>query len=129
MERSWRLRKGLEFDTAYEKGTVTNGPLLVVRALPNGVGHPRWGYAVGKRMAKSAVVRNRTRRRLREAAAAVGDVGGWDLVVTARARALDAGWAELSGAVRRQVRRATATKGNGGTDVPVRGHDGEEAGP
>lgn len=70
---------------------------------------------MGKRIAKSAVVRNRTRRRLREAAALVGDVGGWDLVVTARARALEAGWDELSGAVARQVRRATSEKGRGDT--------------
>ena len=129
MERSWRLRKGLEFDTAYAKGTVTNGPLLIVRALPNGVGHPRWGYAVGKRIAKSAVVRNRARRRLREAAAGVGDVGGWDFVVTARARALSADWDELSGAVRRQVRRATAAKVDGRPNAPASSRDDEEAGP
>ena len=84
---------------------------------------------MGKRIAKSAVVRNRARRRLREAAAAVGDVGGWDLVVTARARALSADWEELSGAVRRQVRRATAAKPNGGTTAPASTREDVEAGP
>ena len=110
MERAWRLRKGLEFDTTYAKGTVTSGPLFVVRALPNGLGHPRWGFAVGKRIAKSAVVRNHAKRRLREAADALGNVGGFDLVITARTRALDAHWPELSTSVARQVRRATAAK-------------------
>ena len=50
-----RLRKGREFDTAYSKGTVTNGPLFVVRVFPNGLGHNRWGFAVGKKLAPSAV--------------------------------------------------------------------------
>lgn len=108
MERAWRLRKGLEFDTTYAKGTVTSGPLFVVRALPNGLDHPRWGFAVGKRIAKSAVIRNHTKRRLREAADALGNVGGFDLVITARARALGARWPELSTSVARQVRRATS---------------------
>lgn len=110
MERAWRLRKGSEFDTAYAKGTVTSGPLLVVRVLANDVGHPRWGYAVGKRIAKSAVVRNHHRRRLREAATAAGNAGGWDIIVTARANALSAPYAEVAAALVRQLKRATKPK-------------------
>ena len=40
MERARRLRKGIEFDTVYQKGTVVSGPLLVVRHMANGEWQP-----------------------------------------------------------------------------------------
>jgi len=84
VKRAERLRKGREFDTAYSKGTVVSGPLLVVRVLPNDLEFTRWGFAVGKRLAKHATDRNRTRRRLREIARTLPVRPGYDVIVTAR---------------------------------------------
>lgn len=106
MTRLRTLRKGDEFDTAYREGTVVNGPFLVVRWRANGGDETRWGFAVGKRIAKSAVVRNRVRRRLKEAARSLAVRGGYDVVVTARARALDRPQVELREQLERQLRRA-----------------------
>ena len=106
MERSRRLRKGREFDTAYKEGAVVGGPLLVVRHLPNGLGHPRWGFAVGKRIARKAVDRNRTKRRLREVARATPLSAGADVIVTARVPALTASPRELRHAIERGLRKA-----------------------
>lgn len=106
LERAHRLRKGSEFDTVYRKGTVVGGPLLVIRHLPNELGHARWGFAVGKRLAKQAVVRNRVRRRLREAARALEGVGGADIVVTARPGALEASYTDLMRALAKALRKA-----------------------
>ncbi len=90
MKRAERLRKGREFDTAYSKGTVVSGPLLVVRVLPNGLELTRWGFAVGKRLAKRATDRNRLRRRLRELARTLPVRPGYDVIVTARNGSLEA---------------------------------------
>ena len=106
MERARRLRKGSEFDHVYAKGTVISGPLLVVRHLDNGGLPARWGFAVGKRIAKKAVVRNRVRRRLREGARTLCVADGADIVVTARAKALDAGYSDLRASLERQLGRA-----------------------
>lgn len=106
MTRLRTLRKGDEFDTAYREGTVVNGPFLVVRWRANGEADSRWGFAVGKRIAKSAVVRNRVRRRLKEAARSSSVRAGYDVVVTARTRALGAPQAELQEQLARQLRRA-----------------------
>jgi ribonuclease P protein component len=115
MERSRRLRKGAEFDGVYAKGTATSGPLVVLRVLANDEGVTRWGFAVGKRIAKKAVVRNRVRRRLREAAGAMSVCEGQDVVVTARAAAIGASFAELREALARGLRRAgVATDAAGG---------------
>lgn len=107
MDRSRRLRKGPEFDTAYQKGTAVRGPLLVVRVSPNGLGRDRWGFAVGRRLAPLAHDRNRVRRRLREAARQAGGEQGRDIIVVAREGALTAPVAELAAELRRLLRRAS----------------------
>lgn len=106
MERARRLRKGREFDELYEQGTVVGGPLLVLRYRKNEVGYTRWGFAVGRRIAKRAVERNRVRRRLREAARSLAVREGYDVVVTARARSVEASYWELKGALVALLRRA-----------------------
>ncbi len=109
MERALRLRKGEEFDRVYREGAVTTGPFFVFRALPNSLGHARWGFAVGKGLSKRAVVRNRVKRRLREAVRTTvhGRVGGYDIVVTARGRSVEASFSMLVGAFGQQVGRAS----------------------
>jgi ribonuclease P protein component len=106
VERARRLRKGSEFDTVYQKGTVVSGPLLVVRHLPGGDSASRWGFAVGKRVSKKAVERNRLRRQLREAARTLPIATGHDIVVTARVRALAAPFGALRSELEATLRRA-----------------------
>jgi len=85
MHRRQRLVQDRQFQRAYEEGLSFVHPLLVLRAVSNGLGHNRFGFVVGKRIGK-AVVRNKVKRRLREAmrlrAAQVPP--GWDVVLIAR---------------------------------------------
>ncbi len=114
MDRSRRLRRGPEFDTAYQKGIAVRGPLLVVRVSANGLDRDRWGFAVGRRLAPLAHDRNRVRRRMREAARRQGGVGvGRDIVVIAREGALGASVGELEQELRRLLARA-GLPGRGG---------------
>jgi ribonuclease P protein component len=106
MERAQRLRKGTEFDTVYQKGTVTGGPLFVLRHLENGGEVTRWGFAVGKRLSKKATVRNRLKRQMREAARLLAVRPGVDIVVTARPGALEADFAAIESALGKALRRA-----------------------
>jgi ribonuclease P protein component len=106
MRREERLRKGREFDTAYREGVVIRGPFFVLRALPNESGHPRWGFAVGKRLLKRAVDRNRQKRRMREAARQSAAELPCDLVLTARQQSIDAPFGELVAEIQQLVRRA-----------------------
>ncbi|MEP7215806.1 MAG: ribonuclease P protein component [Anaerolineaceae bacterium] len=106
MERARRLRKGTEFDTAYSKGTVVGSSLFAVRYVRNGTMETRWGFAVGKRIARKAVDRNRAKRRIREFARGLGVVQGFDIVVVARAPSLVASTPELRDGLRRVLERA-----------------------
>jgi len=83
--RRMRLSRDLEYQAVYAaKARVFAGPLIVF-ARPNDLGHPRLGLAVGRRVG-NAVVRNRIKRRLREAFRLSADdlPAGYDLVIRVR---------------------------------------------
>lgn len=63
-----RMRAKRDFDRVYQAGVRARGDLILVAAAPSPdpVG-ARYGLSVSRRFSKSAVVRNRARRVLREA--------------------------------------------------------------
>ncbi|MCA1554265.1 MAG: ribonuclease P protein component, partial [Chloroflexi bacterium] len=86
-----RLKDNEAFQRVYRVGQSWSTPLLILRASPNDLPHSRIGYSTSKRLGK-AVVRNRVKRRLREAtrARAATLAQGWDLVLIARQPSRDA---------------------------------------
>ena len=81
-----RLKKRREFLRAAARGKRAARPGLVLQAAPGEPGLVRFGFTVTKKVG-NAVVRNRTRRRLKEAARlALPGLGadGWDLVLIGR---------------------------------------------
>ena len=107
-----RLRESADFAAAVRGpgATRAGGRLLVVHAnrtdaraeLP-----PRVGFVVSKAVG-NAVVRNRTKRRLRASVATrlTGIPAGLDVVVRANPAAAVASWDELDLAVARQLDKA-----------------------
>ncbi len=65
IRRRYRLRRAADFRRVREHGRTRRGTLVTLGYLPNGLGHNRYGFVVGKRLGK-AVVRNKVKRRLRE---------------------------------------------------------------
>lgn len=65
--RRMRLRHKKDFERAYRQGNRARGDVLVVIAVDNGLEWSRVGLAIGKKVWKSAVRRNRVRRVFREA--------------------------------------------------------------
>lgn len=82
------------------------GPLLVFRYGAGTGGGPRWGFAVGKKLAKKSVTRNAVRRRMRAAAWRLEGIPARDIVVVARGRALSATVAEFEREMSQVARRA-----------------------
>lgn len=112
MKREQRLRTPAEFRQARERAP-RGWPhrLLVLYFAPNELERTRVGITVSRRVG-NAVVRNRVRRRLREALRARLSrlLPGSDVLVVARPTSAEATWAELSAALDTLLQRAGATR-------------------
>jgi ribonuclease P protein component len=108
MERKYRLRLNTDFQRVRQKGNSWANHLMVLCVLPNDLEHSRVGFAASKRIGK-AVVRNRVRRRMREAVRLRRDLiaQGWDMVFIARPAIRHANYDEIARAVENLVRRAS----------------------
>ncbi len=96
MKFSSSLKLNHIFRRLYRTNGLANG-YMVLYARKNHTGTNRIGITVSKKLGK-AHIRNRVRRRLREAYRLNEDrfTPGWDIVVVARSRAVDASFACLT---------------------------------
>ncbi len=105
MQRRHRLTEGKRFAEIHRDGVSLANRFLVVRALPNGLDHSRFGFVVSKRVG-NAVTRNLVKRRLREVVRNRKVKEGWDAVFIARRGAADAEFRQLQQATDNLLRRA-----------------------
>jgi len=111
MMKTERLAGRRDFGAVFTEGKSWANNLVALRALPNSLGTNRYGFAVGRRLG-GAVVRNRVRRRLREAVRHTPIKGGWDLVFIARQSAIETDYHTLRKATEELLARAQLL-GNG----------------
>lgn len=107
MQRAYRLRRAADFQQVRARKRSWANSLLVLNTAANELGQPRLGVVVSRRVG-NAVVRNRVRRRIREAVRLrlVDLTPSCDLVFLARAPSAAAEWSTLRGAVDELLRRA-----------------------
>ena len=96
MKFSTSLKLNHIFQRLYHTKGVADG-YLVLYARRNRTEGNRVGITVGKKLGK-AHIRNRTRRRIREIYRLKEELfqSGWDIVVVARTKAVDAEFARLT---------------------------------
>ena len=109
-----RLTGKTEFAAVYNDGSSWSNSFIVLRALPNSLGSNRYGFAAGKRLG-GAVVRNRVRRRLREAVRHTTINQGWDMVFIARQAAVKTDYETLKKAMEELLARARLLENEEGT--------------
>ena len=99
MRFSEPLKENYQFRRLYRKGKSTANAYLVLYCKRSGTARNRVGITVSGKLGK-AVDRNLVRRRLREIYRLNEEKfsPGWDLVVVARTRAMDATYSKLNDA-------------------------------
>lgn len=100
------LKQNHLFRRLYQKGKSSAGRCLVVYCRKNGLDYNRLGLTTGTKLGH-AVVRNRIRRRIREAyrLSESSYALGYDIVVVARHRAADADFREIESCLHTQFRK------------------------
>jgi ribonuclease P protein component len=101
------LSRPQDFATLQSDGTLRSHPLLLMRFLRTDLDMTRFGMSTGRKLG-NAVVRNRVRRRLREALRVMAPSfqPGWDVLIIARPGLVQADHDALVGALRRLFARA-----------------------
>ena len=100
------LSRPQDFAAFQGGGTTRSHPLLTARFRRTDLETTRFGLSTGRKLG-GAVVRNRVRRRLREALKAMAPSfqPGWDVLIIARPAVVNASHAEITEAVRRLLRK------------------------
>ncbi len=106
MQYSSALKLNHIFRRLYNTSGFSNG-YMVLYARRNRTGTNRVGITVGKKLG-GAVVRNRVRRRLREVYRLQEQrfAPGWDVVVVARSRCIEANFQKLTAAYMSLAKKA-----------------------
>ena len=105
MQRRQRLTGSKRFSQIHIRGSSAANRLLVIRYLANGSNCSRFGFLVSKRIGNAAV-RNKVKRRLREAVRLNPVKSGWDAIFIVRRGAGSAKYQDLKDAIDNLLQRA-----------------------
>ncbi len=107
MKARYRIRENKRFQEIRRQGVSYQNELLVMCVLANSLPYSRFGFSVSSRIG-GAVVRNRVKRRLREAVRLrMAQIQpGWDIIFIARPSIRKADYHQMDAACARLFRRA-----------------------
>jgi ribonuclease P protein component len=108
------IKKNWEFQTVYKKGKSLANKHIVMFVFKNDKGINRLGISASKKIGK-AVVRNKQRRRLKEAFRILGQdiLTGYDIVILPRADIIKADFSELKSSTKHLLRKHRIWRQNG----------------
>ena len=96
MRSALRLRRSSDFASVKQNGRLYKHRVLAMNIAENSLSHNRYGFVISKRVG-NAVVRNHTKRCLREAAYQLHPhlLQGYDIVVIARPSIVEQPFSQL----------------------------------
>ena len=96
MRSALRLRHSSDFAQVRRNGRLYKHRVLMMNIVENGLSHNRYGFITSKKVG-TAVIRNQTKRRLREATYQLHPIlcQGYDIVVIARPSIVEQPFSQL----------------------------------
>jgi len=103
-----RLKKQKDFEAAFKNGRGFKDGFLFLKVAENGLTISRFGFSVGLKVSKKATIRNKARRRLREAIRLVISriKTGFDVVVVPSPEVQDKNFKAIQDALLKVLRKA-----------------------
>jgi ribonuclease P protein component len=110
------LSRPRDFEALQREGTMRSNPMLTARFRRTDLATTRFGLSTGRKLG-GAVVRNRVRRRLREALRVMAPSfqPGWDVLIIARPALVTADHDALVGTLRGLLERGGVIGGQAST--------------
>ncbi len=107
LKKDNRLTKDKDFDKVFKQGKGVFLGILGVRAVKNDLKKNRYGILVGEKVSKKAVIRNKIKRRLRQAINnSVDEVKkGFDIVVTTTPAIKEKEFVEIETTIKKGLER------------------------
>ncbi len=93
-----RLKKEKDFQRVFNEGRFAASDLISVKFVGNGTDDTRVGFVVSNKVAKKAVLRNRTKRMLRGVIGGKMNLiaAGFDIIVIAKKGISDVGYEKIA---------------------------------
>lgn len=103
-----RLQKEKDFARVHHTGRFFGQQFLAIKSVPNNLNVSRFGFLVGIKVSKKAVVRNKVKRRLRETIRLKLNKiePGFDVVVMVKPEIAEKSYLEISEAVHNVLKKA-----------------------
>ena len=108
LPRTNRTTSRADWKRIHRRGTVVQSRDLVLKHMPNKLDRSRFGFVIGTKVSKRAVVRNRIKRQLRHYIQKHKKTiaSGNDIIIIVRVSAVARTYKELSEQVHRLLSRA-----------------------
>lgn len=112
LAKIYRLKRKKYFEQVLKKGKSQGEEFLILKTLKNNLKTNRVGFVVGQKVSKKAVVRNKIKRRMREAVRAnLGKLEpGYDLIFLAKKGIEEKSFFEIKKTVEELLRKTKMFK-------------------
>jgi len=106
LKKHFRLKKKKDFERVQKQARAEKGSFLILKFIPNKEEKSRIGFVCSKKVSRKAIVRNRTKRRMRAAVKELELAPGYDIVIFAKTNIKEKSFWEIKLLVKSLLQRA-----------------------